>query len=307
MPMQCRLCSSSNTQLLFVSENIHGRHLLGREKFNVLECKNCKVTFTDVDVNSAFYGHYYPKNYYDKFRGNKLVESLLAFLEKFSFKRKLRLILRHKPPGNRVLEIGCAQGKFLHDLPSTFKKFGVEINENGRRYIQEHYPEITVYQDDIESENFGDCSTKYDIILMWHVLEHIKDPSAFLQRLSSLLNKNGVFIFEVPNRNSLGFRLTRKKWFHLDTPRHLFHYNQRSLKQLLNQQGLKVIEYSGNAVDYWHDFTTSICKCFSTKVPIINKVFYFMFFPIGFTIRTLLSIFSAQTAEINTYVVKHSS
>ena len=123
--MQCRLCSSSNTQLLFVSENIHGRHLLGREKFNVLECKNCKVTFTDVDVNSAFYGHYYPKNYYDKFRGNKLVESLLAFLEKFSFKRKLRLILRHKPPGNRVLEIGCAQGKFLHDLPSSFKKFGI--------------------------------------------------------------------------------------------------------------------------------------------------------------------------------------
>jgi SAM-dependent methyltransferase len=280
---------------------------LGREKFNVLECKNCEVTFTDVDVNSLFYSHYYPENYYDEFQGGRLIGGTLAFLEKFSFQRKLRLILRHKPLGNRVLEIGCAQGKFLNNLPPTFKKFGVEINENGRRYIQEHYPEITVYQDDIESENFEDCSTKYDIILMWHVLEHIKDPSAFLQRLSSLLNKNGVFIFEVPNRNSLGFRLTRKKWFHLDTPRHLFHYNQRSLKQLLNQQGLKVIEYSGNAVDYWHDFTTSICKCFSTKVPIINKVFYFMFFPIGFTIRTLLSIFSAQTAEINTYVLKHSS
>ena len=307
MPMQCRLCSSSNTQLLFVSKNIHGRHLLGGEKFNVLECKNCKITFTDVDVNSVFYNHYYPESYYDEFHGNKFVEGILTFLEKFSFQRKLRLILRHKPPGNRVLEIGCAKGKFLNNLPTVFEKFGIEINENGRRYIQEHYPGITVYQGDIENENFGDCTKKYDIILMWHVLEHIKDPSAFLQRLSSLLNKNGVFIFEVPNRNSLGFRLTRKKWFHLDTPRHLFHYNQRSLKQLLNQQGLKVIEYSGNAVDYWHDFTTSICKCFSTKVPIINKVFYFIFFPIGFTIRTLLSIFSAQTAEINTYVVKHSS
>ena len=130
MSTECRLCSSSNTQLLFISKNIHGKHLLGDEKFNVLECKNCKVTFTDVDVDGAFYGHYYPKNYYDKFRGNKLVESLLAFLEKYSFKRKLRLILRHKPPGNRVLEIGCAQGKFLHDLPPTFKKFGVEINED---------------------------------------------------------------------------------------------------------------------------------------------------------------------------------
>ena len=142
---------------------------------------------------------------------------------------------------------------------------------------------------------------------MWHVLEHIKNPSAFLQRLSLLLSKNGVFIFEVPNRDSLGFRLTRKQWFHLDTPRHLYHFNQRSLKQLLNQQGLKIVEYSGNTIDYWHDFTTSICKCFSTKIPIINNVFYFMFFPIGFTIRTLFSIFIAQKAEINTYVVKHSS
>jgi 2-polyprenyl-3-methyl-5-hydroxy-6-metoxy-1,4-benzoquinol methylase len=307
MPTKCRLCSSSNTELLFVSENIHGRHLLGREKFNVLECKKCKVTFTDVDVNSFFYSHYYPKNYYDKFRGSKLVSNLLDFLEKFSFQRKLRLILKHKSSGNRVLEIGCAQGNFLNNLPSFFEKFGVEINENGRQYIQEHYPNITVYQGDIESESFGDYAKKYDIILMWHVLEHIQNPSAFLKRLSSILNKNGVFIFEVPNRDSLGFRLTRKQWFHLDTPRHLYHFNQRSLKHLLNQQGLKIIEYSGNTIDYWHDLTISICKCFSTKVPIINKMFYFMFFPIGFIIRTLLSMFIAHTAEINTYVVKHSS
>ncbi len=307
MSTECRLCSSSNTQLLFISKNIHGKHLLGDEKFNVLECKNCKITFTDVDANSVFYNHYYPENYYDEFHGSRLIEGILSFLGKFSFQRKLRLILRHKPPGNRVLEIGCAQGKFLNSLPAVFEKFGVEINENGRRYIQEHYPTITVYQGDIENENFGDCTKKYDIILMWHVLEHIKNPSSFLQRLSSLLNKNGVFIFEVPNRDSLGFRLTRKQWFHLDTPRHLYHFNQRSLKKLLNQHGLKVVEYSGNSIDYWHDLTTSICKCFSTKVPIVNKVFYFMFFPIGFTIRTLLSIFIAQTAEINTYVVKHSS
>ena len=307
MPTKCRLCSSSNTQLLFVSKNIHGRHLLGGEKFNVLECKNCKVTFTDVDVDSHFYKHYYPENYYDEFHESRLIKGVFAFLEKFSFQRKLRLILRHKPAGNRVLEIGCAQGKFLNNLPSVFEKFGIEVNESGRRYIQDHYPNITVYQGDIENENFGDYSKKYDIIIMWHVLEHIKNPSVFLQRLSSLLNKNGVFIFEVPNSNSLGFRLTRKQWFHLDTPRHLYHFNQHSLKQLLNQQGLKIVAYSGNTIDYWHDLTISICKCFSTKVPIINKVFYFLFFPIGFTIRTLLSIFIAQTAEINTYVVKHSS
>ena len=63
---------------------------------------------------------------------------------------KLKLILKHKPEGNKILEIGCGQGQFLKSLPSTFQKFGVEIHDKGYHYVQKNYPEIN-----ITSRNIG--------------------------------------------------------------------------------------------------------------------------------------------------------
>ena len=141
---------------------------------------------------------------------------------------------------------------------------------------------------------------------MWHVLEHIKDPEKFIQRISTLLNKNGVFIFEVPNRNSLGFRWTKRKWYHLDTPRHLFHYNLRSMKRLMEGHGLQIIQYSGNAIEYWQDLSVSIYKSFSTKKPLCNIMAGVLSLPVSLLTRLFSSLFLTELAEINTYVVKRN-
>ena len=306
MSANCRLCSSLNTKQLFISENIHGKNELSQAKFSVCECMDCRITFTDVSVDNGFYSRYYPENYYETSRGPAILNGILSLLEKIGFRRKLKLILKHKPAGNRVLEIGCAKGKFLNSLPPIFKKFGVEINDRGYQYIRENYPEITIYTEDIESKVFDSPDAPYDVIVMWHVFEHVKDPENFIQRLATLLSKNGVFIFEVPNRNSLGFRWTQKKWFHLDTPRHLFHYNFCSMKRLLEKHGLQIIQYSGNAIEYWQDLPVSICKRFLTKKP-LNKIIVWGFgIPMGFLARLFSSLFLTQFAETNTYVVKHN-
>ena len=306
MPANCRLCSSLNTKQLFTSENIHGRHVLSREKFGVCECMDCRVTFTDVLVDNSFYSRYYPENYYEVSGGPSMLTGILSLLEKIGFRRKLKMILKHKPAGSRILEIGCAQGKFLNSLPSTFKKFGVEINEKGHQYIRENYPNITVYAEDIESKVFNSPDAPYDVIVMWHVLEHVKDPEGFFRRLATLLSKNGVFIFEVPNRNSLGFRWTQKKWFHLDTPRHLFHYNFFSIKRLLEKHGLQIIQYSGNAIEYWQDLPVSVYKRFLTKKPLSKIIVWGFGIPMSFLARLFSSLFLKQFAEINTYVVKRN-
>jgi len=307
MPVNCKLCSSSNTKRLFTSENIHGRRTLSREEFSVCECLDCKITFTDVCVDGDFYDQYYPCDYYESSRNIKMREHLLGLMEKLSFRRKLKLILKHKPEGNKILEIGCGQGQFLKSLPSTFQKFGVEIHDKGYHYVQKNYPEINITGEDIRSESFSSLEASYDIIVMWHVLEHIKDPESFCQKLSTLLGENGVFIFEVPNRNSLGFRWTQKKWFHLDTPRHLFHYDLQSVRSLLGSHGLKIINYSGNTIDYWHDLSISICKRFLTKNPLSNIIVWACGLPMSFFARLFSSLFLTEVAEVNTYIVKHSS
>lgn len=304
MSIQCKLCSSDDTEPLFTAQNTHGRHVLGQQHFKVHQCSSCGVAFLEVDINKEYYKNYYYKNYYDDTINNWLVSGAIKLLGKISFSRRLKLIEKYKPPGNRVLEIGCANGKFLNQLPSYFDKSGNEINEEGHSYIQKHFKNIKLYSEKMDRQDLKGFGTKFDIILMWHVLEHIENPKELLKNLSQLLNEKGVFIFEVPNRDSMGFCLTRKEWFFMDAPRHLFHYNRRSLQSVLKSFDFEIIGCFGNAFDYFHDLSFSLCKRFRTKIPIINMLVAFVVFPVGLVVRALLSLFYAPWAELNTYIVK---
>ena len=96
----------------------------------------------------------------------------------------------------RILEIGCGRGEFLQYLPSTYQKYGVEINKLGIEHIRQNYKDITVFTDRIDSPTFNPASLgTYDIIIMWHVLEHIEDPIIFFQNISKLLSEKGVLLF----------------------------------------------------------------------------------------------------------------
>ena len=304
---KCSLCGSEKTLPLFISQNVHGRQKLSDENFGIYECNTCKVTFTKVDINEAYYKKYYLKDYYGKPPTNFLAKSLLKNLGELSFKRKLKIINKHKPHGNKILEIGCAQGGFLSSLPSYFEKHGVEVNQDAVRFIKENFKNISVYNS-ISGENGLDGSeSQFDIIVMWQTLEHIYEPEIFLRHLIKLLSKKGILIFDIPNRNSLGFSLTKQKWFHIDTPRHLFHFNYSSLENLLNKTGLKIIKYSGNPIDYFQDLAFSLYMKFAGGNPVINLALGLVVIPIGLIVRFVTSIIIISCAEINTYVVKHST
>jgi len=303
--MKCKLCLGDKVNLLFVSRNIHGRHILGLDEFGVYECDDCGSVFTDVETNDEYYRKYYPDDYYSNARVNKLIDRMLSLLGKYSFRRRLKLIEKYKPEGNKLLEIGCAKGDFLRRLPAYFQKHGVEINPIGYQYIQEHYKEIKVCNVKIDSGSFNNVGTKYDIIVMWHVFEHIGNPNVFLKNVKKILSENGVVILEIPNRNSVGFKLTKDKWFHLDTPRHLFHYKYNTLKSLLNKYGFEIAYYSSPPFDYFHDLAVSIYKKLSRN-NIINRLFLLFSFPILISLRMFLALFSPSNAEINTYIVKQS-
>lgn len=301
--MKCRLCSGEDTNLLFFANDTHGRHILSHDRFAIYNCKNCKVTFTDIHANNEYYKKYYPENYYcDEYR-NALLNRTLALLKKISFFKKEKLILKYKPKGNRILEIGCAKGDFLHSLPAYFEKYGIEINEIAYQYVKNHYSDITVYNTEVDSRYFSTGDIKFDIIVMWHVLEHVANPRAFIKALSNLIAEDGVIIFDVPNRNSLGFNLTKEAWFHLDAPRHLFYFNFESLKGLLGEYNLRIATYSAQKFDYFHDLSSSFLKMFETKKNLLNIMIAIPLIPAVFLIRLIFALFFPGLAEINTYVV----
>ncbi|MFH1459866.1 MAG: class I SAM-dependent methyltransferase [Candidatus Omnitrophota bacterium] len=303
--MKCKYCLSEKTKLLFVAENRHGRELLSQEGFEILECLNCKVTFTAVEINNGYYEKYYLDGYYNTPAYNFLIKSILAWLSNISFHRRLQLIKQYHPKGMKILEVGCGWGGFLHSLPKTFQKSGIEINKQAYQYIKDNYQDIEIYNTKIDNSicsknEFGE----FDIIVMWHVFEHIDNVDSFMKGLSCLLAKNGVLILEIPNRNSLGFNLTRKFWFHLDTPRHLFFYGYEGMKILLAKYNLKIVEYKSNAIDYFQDLAFSFYMCFAGKNPVVNGILAVLLIPFGLIIRLLMALFVLGKAEINTYVIK---
>ena len=76
-----------------------------------------------------------------------------------------------------------------------------------------------------------------DMLMMWHVLEHIPNVLTELPKIAKLINKKGVLVVAVPNINSLDAKFYNKHWAGLDVPRHLYHFNHMSLINLIKRQG----------------------------------------------------------------------
>ena len=304
--MKCRLCASDCTKFLLLSENIHGRHLLSHETFGVYACQACGVIFTDVKIDDNFYSKYYLPDYYNEGPENLFVKSPMALLRKISYSRRQRLIKRYSPLGKTVLEIGCGKGDFLAFLPAFYKKYGVEINPSGYEYVQKHYPDISIFNKKISEDALPGREQKYDIIGLWHVFEHLDNPNSFLKTIKNILSPNGILVFDIPNAASLGFRWTKKFWFHLDTPRHLFLYDRKCIQGLMKKHDLKIVHYSASPIDYFQDLSLSFYNILHSKNSFLNVVTLLIFLPVTLLIRIVVSFLFPASAEINSYVVKHN-
>ncbi len=88
-------------------------------------------------------------------------------------------------------------------------------------------------------EDASDCAP-LDCVTLWHSLEHMRDPKSTLMALSKLLASNGMLVTAVPDAGGLQAKIFRRKWFHLDVPRHLYHFDAHSMGYLLRSCGFSV-------------------------------------------------------------------
>jgi SAM-dependent methyltransferase len=288
---------------LFFADNTHGRQRLSPDTFGVYECEECKVVFIDLAVTPGYYEKFYAKNYYEKKLSGGIASKLVQLLERLSDVSRLGLIRKSGITTGKILEIGCGEGRFIHRVPHCFEKYAIEINELCYAQVKEHYPDITVSNaklDDDFIRRYG-C---FDVVVMWHVFEHVEAPRDFVEKLSRLMKKNGIIIFDIPNRNSLGFRWTGKNWFHLDAPRHLFCYGHASIKALFERSGFTVTRCASNPFDYFHDLAVSVCLNHNRDTPAVTLLWVIFISPFLLLLRILCAVFVPQIAEINTYVIR---
>lgn len=136
-----------------------------------------------------------------------------------------------------MLDIGSGKGHFLAAARDAgWEVTGIDLSPEAVAYARDRYG-VPVTVGDIADRPIHD---RFDVVTLWHVLEHLPGPGEQLDRCHSLLRPGGRLVVSVPNGASAQARLSGANWLHLDIPRHIFHFDGRSLATLLARHGFEV-------------------------------------------------------------------
>jgi 2-polyprenyl-3-methyl-5-hydroxy-6-metoxy-1,4-benzoquinol methylase len=178
--------------------------------------------------------YYESKDYISHTDGNKsLFEKLYQFVKSIALKNKLKLINEQSPKG-RILDIGAGVGDFLSVCKNDgWQTVGIEPSEKAKAIaIQKG---VSFVNDLASLEN-----NSFDIITMWHVLEHVPNLEEYISELKRLIKANGTIIIAVPNFNSLDANYYGKFWAAYDVPIHFWHFSKTAIAKLFAPQKLKL-------------------------------------------------------------------
>lgn len=164
-----------------------------------------------------------------------LSDKIYQFIKTINIHHKFSM-LKNPKSGSKILDYGCGAGDFLAFAKTkNLEVLGVEPNENAREIAQKK-----VGQNSILNSEINEISETFDIITLWHVLEHIPNLYDFIEELKSHLNPNGKIYIAVPNYNSFDAKFYKKHWAAYDVPRHLWHFSPESIETLFNSFGMKI-------------------------------------------------------------------
>jgi 2-polyprenyl-3-methyl-5-hydroxy-6-metoxy-1,4-benzoquinol methylase len=183
------------------------------------------------------------ENYYQSEDYISHTDSKKSFFDKvyqgvktYTLKKKVALVNSFSPQEKTILDIGAGTGDFLLEcLKNKWKTFGVEPNLKAREISKNKNilleKEIAIFKD-----------KKFDVITLWHVLEHVENLDEYIQKLKKLLKENGTLIIAVPNYKSFDAKYYGEFWAAFDVPRHVWHFSQTSIKKLFKHVSMKVVK-----------------------------------------------------------------
>jgi|TARA_B110000908_G_scaffold56943_1_gene69317 2-polyprenyl-3-methyl-5-hydroxy-6-metoxy-1,4-benzoquinol methylase len=210
-------------------------HLVSGETYEIMINDKLEMLVTSPIPPSL--DEYYDSKEYQSH--NKATHTLLNTLyngvKKSSFKRKESLFRKEKRT-QTILDVGAGTGDFLLYCNSRgYAISGSEPNQNAREKAQEKGLKL--------SKNLNSfAGKKFDIITLWHVLEHVPNLYDCIDQLKSLLSENGQMFVAVPNFKSYDAAYYKEFWAAYDVPRHLWHFSQKTIHTLFDAVDLKVVK-----------------------------------------------------------------
>lgn len=232
----CPLCGSKNyDQWRSVKDRFE---VIPGHTYSIVSCQDCGFRFLNPRPDRHTIQAFYLSGEYDPFISIKdrlsLNDVFYALIRRFSLWRKRLLVESFRPSGD-LLDVGCGTGEFLQYMrKSGWQVTGVEPDKNARQFAVEQALPVNAGVDSLRDHNF-------DVITLWHVLEHMHDFRDVLKNLAGMLNQDGALILAMPNVDSWDMRRYQEEWVALDTPRHLYHFTEKDVVKLIAGMDLQLL------------------------------------------------------------------
>ena len=259
---------------------------VNRHKFDRLdgvqlyECTDCALIFreaTDADRN--------PEMLYDDFYKNEMpsrfhspVEYVVRLLRLYRALKIFTIALRART----ILDIGSGRGFTLHYLRKFYgywRTAGTQISRPALEFSRDVLG-LEIYSEDFLERSWG--NDRFDVVTMWHVLEHVPEPERYIAKIHEVLNPYGRFIVEVPNFSSWTRRLTGKYWLGLDFQYHITMFTPASLIAMLERHGFRTTLVHTFSLEYSTFLSAqSIISRFTDTDQLFFRWLQGMKFPLG--------------------------
>jgi SAM-dependent methyltransferase len=244
----CPVCGAAeSTEMMLTPDRFE---LAAGEQFTLVACQKCQFIYLNPRPASEAIGHYYESSQYQPFLSKQqkvsVWDRVYLLARTYMLQKKRHCIERLKAPG-RLLDVGCGTGEFLKQMQDHgWQVAGFEKDESAASFGRDRYAL------DIKNGDLLDAaidSHSFDVITLWHVLEHLYHPKATLAKMSNILKDDGILLIAVPNITSYDANVYGSDWVALDSPRHLWHFTPGTMALLCAGAGLFIARYRQMPLD----------------------------------------------------------
>jgi predicted SAM-dependent methyltransferase len=222
----CPVCGGKDFEQFLTCKD----YTVSQESFNIVSCKSCNFKFTNPRPSDSDIGRYYKSEDYVSHSDTKkgLINRLYHIVRTQTLKQKLELIQKYVSRGT-ILDYGCGTGMFLKTcFEAGWTAYGFEPDPDARALVLAKGLNAETSKEKL-------ALNKYDVITLWHVLEHVTDLEETLSFFSNTISQEGHLIIAVPNHTSADAQHYKEYWAGYDVPRHIYHFELDTIKQLLNR------------------------------------------------------------------------
>ena len=265
------------------------------EEFELIE--NAEYGFletTPQPTSDKLPGYYQSEDYISHTDSKRnAFEKVYHLVRSISLKKKLKLINSFSSETKQLLDVGCGTGDFLQTAQQKgWLVSGIEPNKEARGIANSKTNDAVF--DAGQLQKFE--SKQFDVITLWHVLEHLPNLEDHIKTFKTLLKDNGTLLIAVPNYKSFDAKHYKEFWAAFDVPRHLWHFNQDSISNLVSTQNMGVVKTKPMLFDAF--YVSMLSEKYKTGKMNPVKGFWY-------GLRSNLKSLSSKEASSLIYIIKN--